>query len=396
MLIKHVKAVDCASAFAGDIRIENGVIAEMGQELQAKEGEEVLDGKNRTLMPAFIDVHVHFRDPGYTHKETLETGSRSAARGGYTYVNLMANTKPVCSSAQQAFEVERRMKEIGLCDANQVVSVTRDFSGNDLSHLDELPEGIRIICEDGKGVQNANIMAHAMEKAAERGWIIQNHAEDMEVSPYDYRLAENLETLRNIQLAEYYGTWLHMTHVSTKESMSYIIDAKNRGAMVTCDVTPHHIWFSEYDYRVNPPIREPEDVQFLMQAMADGYVDCIATDHAPHTAEDKKNGAPGLVGLETAFSVCYTRLVQEGGLPLGSLSRMMSFTPAGIMGLHKGRLLPGWDGDVVLVDTEKTYKIDPEEFASKGRNTPFAGLTLCGKVMATVKAGKITYQDKEF
>lgn len=395
MLIKNARAVDCAGGFEGDLRIEDGVIRQAGQGLVPHKDEEVLDARGLWLLPAFVDLHCHFRDPGYTYKETLETGSRAAAKGGYTFVNLMANTKPVCSSARQAAEVQRRMGEIGLCGANQVISVTKDFSGDDLSHLDELPDGVRIICEDGKGVQSADVMARAMQKAAERGWIIQSHAEDMQISPYDYRLAENLETARNIQLAEYYGAWLHLTHVSTKESMGDIIAAKLRGAMVTCDVTPHHLWFSEQDYRVNPPIREPEDVRFLLQAIADGYVDCIATDHAPHTAEDKKNGAPGMVGLETAFSVCYTRLVQEGGLPLETLSRLLSFNPASILGLHKGRLLPGWDGDVVLADLHKTYRIDPAAFESMGRNTPFAGVTLCGKIMATLKGGHITYRDKE-
>ncbi|MDO5601979.1 MAG: dihydroorotase [Oscillospiraceae bacterium] len=396
MLIKNALAADCAGAFEGGLRIENGLITEIGDGLAPREGEEVLDARGMVLLPAFTDLHAHFRDPGYTHKETLESGSRAAAKGGYTFVNLMANTNPVCSTARQAAEVQRRMAGIGLCGANQVISVTRDFSGTDISHLDELPDGIRILCEDGKGVQSADVMARVMQKAAARGWIIQSHAEDMQVSPYDYRLAENLETARNIKLAEYYGAWLHLTHVSTKESMADIIDAKLRGAMVTCDVTPHHIWFSEQDYRVNPPIREAEDVQFLLQAIAGGYVDCIATDHAPHTPADKKSGAPGMVGLETAFSVCYTRLVQEGGLPLEALSRLLSFGPASILGLRKGRLLPGWDGDIVLADLRKTYRIDSEEFESMGRNTPFAGMTLCGKIMATVKGGKLTYRDKEF
>ena len=205
----------------------------------------------------------------------------------------MPNTRPVCSDAETAHAVQQKAEAIGLCGANQCVSITKDFDGRTLDHLLTLPEDIRFISEDGHGVQNNAVMARAFAIATERGLTVMSHAEDMEVSPWDYRLAENLETLRNCHLAEYYGTRLHMCHVSTREAVDMVRQSRRRGALVTCEVTPHHLWFDDkrLQYRVNPPIRTRDDVKALVDAIKDGTVSCIGTDHAPHTAEDKAKGA---------------------------------------------------------------------------------------------------------
>ncbi len=392
MLIQHARLVDAEGEREGDILIRDGRIAAVGAGLAAGEGEPVLDAAGLVAMPAFIDLHTHFRTPGFEHKETVETGSRAAARGGYTFVNCMPNTNPVCSCGAIAQSVMDEAKRVGLCDVNQCVSITKDFDGKTVSHLRALPKNLRFISEDGKGVRESKVMYEAMCIAAEKGLTVMSHAEDMDLSATDYRLAENLETARNLYLSASTGAKLHMCHVSTKEALEDILTAKRRGGNVTFEVTPHHIWFCHNEFRVNPPIRQQADVDALIRAMLADEVDAIATDHAPHTPQDKQNGAPGCVGLETAFSVCYTKLCRQHGMPLSRLSRMMSRTPAQIMGLNKGLLQPGFDGDVVLVAPDEEYTVNPDEFAGKSHNTPYAGLRLAGRVRATVKQGVLTYQ----
>lgn len=392
MLIQHARLVDAGGEREGDILIRDGRIAAVGEGLAAAGGEPVLDAAGLVAMPAFIDLHTHFRTPGFEHKETVETGSRAAARGGYTFVNCMPNTNPVCSCGAIAQSVMDEAKRVGLCDVNQCVSITKDFDGKTVSHLRALPKNLRFISEDGKGVRESKVMYEAMSIAAEKGLTVMSHAEDMDLSATDYRLAENLETARNLYLSASTGAKLHMCHVSTKEALEDILTAKRRGGNVTFEVTPHHIWFCHNEFRVNPPIRQQADVDALIRAMLADEVDAIATDHAPHTPQDKQNGAPGCVGLETAFSVCYTKLCRQHGMPLSRLSRMMSRTPAQIMGLNKGLLQPGFDGDVVLVAPDEEYTVNPDEFAGKSHNTPYAGLRLAGRVRATVKQGVLTYQ----
>ena len=380
-----------------EIYIRDGKIAAVGQDLSALagEGETVLDAGGLTVLPAFVDLHCHWRTPGFEYKEDIETGSRAAAAGGYTFVNLMPNTKPVCSSAAQAEMVEQKATEIGLCDVNQTVSITKDFDGKTLDHLKTLPASVKFITEDGHGVQDNATMARAFAICTQRDITVMSHAEDMDLSALDYRLAENLETARNLYLAQSTGARLHMCHVSTKEALADILAAKARGVRVTCEVTPHHIWFWDSDFRVNPPIRAKEDVEALIAAMLRGEVEAIATDHAPHTEEDKRGGAPGMVGLETAFSVCYTKLCREYGMPLADLSRLMSRGPAEILGLNKGLIAEGYDGDVVLVELGEPYTVRREDFAGKSKNTPYDGLSLYGRVACTVKAGRVTYGTME-
>ena len=379
-----------------EIYVKDGKIAAVGQDLSAlaAENETVVDAGGLTVLPAFVDLHCHWRTPGFEYKEDIETGSRAAAAGGYTFVNLMPNTKPVCSSAAQAMMVEQKAAEVGLCDANQTVSITENFDGVSIDHLKTLPASVKFITEDGHGVQDNATMARAFAICTQKDITVMSHAEDMEISPWDYRLAEDIETVRNCWLSEYYQTRLHMCHVSTRGAIEAIQMAKLRGAPVTCEVTPHHLWFTKdtCDYRVNPPIRTADDVAALIEAIRTGVVDAIATDHAPHSEEDKLKGMAGMVGSETAFGVCYTKLCKEEGLPLELLVHLMSTRPAEILGLAKGQLEPGYDADFVLVDLDTPYTVDKDKLHSKSHNCPFDGAQLYGRVFATVKGGELTYQ----
>ncbi len=389
MLIKNARLSDGSPV---DLLLEEGKITGILQNASA-EGHQVLDAKGRTVLPGLIDLHCHWRVPGQEHKEDVITGSAAAAAGGYTFVTLMPNTSPVCSSAEQANQVMEQVERHGVCSALQTVSITQNFDGKTLDHLKTLPEHLRFITEDGKGVQNNQVMARAFAICAQRNLVLMSHAEDMEISKWDYRLAENLETVRNLHLSEYYGTRLHLCHVSTKEAVEAIGAAKRKGVPVTCEVTPHHLWFADLDYRVNPPIRTQQDVDALVQAIREGVVDAIATDHAPHTQEEKAAGAAGMIGLETAFGVCYTKLCKQQGLELYYLEALMSRFPAAILGLQdKGAIRVGADADLILVDLDTPYQVEPDKMHSKSRNTPFAGETLYGRVDYTIKAGKLVFE----
>jgi dihydroorotase len=267
------------------------------------------------------------------------------------------------------------------------------MDGRTVDHLETLGHAVHIISDDGHDVMDARVMLQAMTAAAHLGLTVMVHCEDMNLSSIDYRLAEDLMTERNIALARAAGCRLHVAHVSTEGSMRAVIAAKQRGQAVTCEVTPHHLALTNAtSYRVNPPLRTQQDVDFLIHAVEQGWVDTISTDHAPHTAEDKAAGAPGMVGLETAFGVCSTTLVRSGHITLARLTELMSTTPARILGLNKGRIAPGYDGDLVLVDRDAPWIVDSSHFASKGRNTPFDGRTLYGRVVMTIKAGRVVYQ----
>ncbi|MBE6054020.1 MAG: dihydroorotase [Clostridium sartagoforme] len=395
LLIKNARVIDASQDFIGDVYIENGIIKEVGLSINI-DNVKVINANKLIVMPAFIDTHAHFREPGLTYKEDIETGSRAALRGGYTGVCLMANTQPICSNKDVLERVRNREKELGLVDLHQCVSVTKGFNGKDLSHLDEFVDDKRLkaISDDGVGVMDSEVMYEALIKAKENGWVIMSHAEDRGFSDIDMRIAENIMTLRDIYLAMETEARLHMCHVSTKEAIKYIRKAKKCSSNITCEVTPHHIFLTKdiNDYRVNPPIREKEDVREIISAIKDGIVDCIGTDHAPHTKEDKEKGSPGMVGLETAFSICYTSLVKSGEITLNKLSEIMSRNGAKILGMNKGLISPGVEGDLVLVDLSKKIKVDSNEFHSKAKNTPFEGMEFYGEVQITIKSGQVLYE----
>lgn len=394
ILIKGARIVDYNKDFYGDVYIKGGKIYKVGENI---DGDcSVIHGEGLLLLPSFIDLHAHFRDPGLTYKEDILSGSRAALKGGYTAVNLMANTKPVCSTMDTVRYVQEKAASIGLVDVHQCVSVTRDFDGEDISHLNHLEDCVKFISEDGKGVQKDLVMLKAMEKANSKGMTVISHAENMDLSPIDWRLAENIMTVRDITLAKHTHCHLHVAHVSTREAMGEIINAKIKGFNITCEVMPHNIALTdEVSYRVNPPLRKKTDVSFLIEAIKEGWVDAISTDHAPHSAEDKLKGAPGISGLETSFAVSYTVLVKGGHITLNKLSELMSKNPAKLMMMNKGKIEEGYDGDVVLVGLNAKWTVDPEKFLSKGKNTPFENREYYGKVVKTIKGGKILYSEEE-
>ena len=389
ILIKNTRIVDKSKDFQGDIYIKEGKIAGFARELNYN--CRTIDGENLVVMPSFIDMHVHFREPGYTYKENIYTGSMAALKGGYTFVNLMANTKPIVSNMEIVDYVLNKAKELDLIDVHQVVSITKDFDGKSLDHLKDLDNRVKFISDDGKGVQSNLTMYKAMKKAKEKNLIIITHEEDEEIVNIDTRLSENLMTFRDIYLASIIDCKLHLAHVSTKESIEEIRKAKAYNPNISCEICPHHMVLYDNDYKVNPPIRKKEDVKAIIAGIKDGTVDMIATDHAPHSQEDKEKGAPGISGIETAFPISYTRLVKSGEISLNKLSQLMSANPAKLASIKKGEIKIGYDGDIVLLDLNKKITIDGEKFVSKGKNTPFNGMECYGEIMATIRKGEIKY-----
>lgn len=393
LLIKKARLIDANCDFFGDIYIEKGHIKEIG--LKLVKDCDTIDVMGRVVMPAFTDLHCHFRDPGLTHKEDIESGSKAAVKGGYTTVNLMGNTNPISSDMDVVNYVKDKARKVGLVDVNQVITITNNLDGKTLDHLDRIDSSVKFLTDDGKGVDDNEVMLNAMKKAKEMGIGIMSHAEDRAVLLESTRLSENLMTVRDIYLSKHTGCHLHLAHVSTKEAIEEIRRAKKDGANVTCEVTPHHIDLtSEVNYRVNPPLREEEDRLSIIEAIKEGYVDAIGTDHAPHTADDKTKGAPGISGIETSFSVCYSRLVKEGHITLNKLSEIMSKNPSKILGVNKGLLTPGYEGDLVILDIDKSVIIDTDKFLSKGKNTPINGKEYYGDIIMTIKGGIIVYERK--
>ena len=389
LLIKNCRIVDETKDMKGDIYIKDGKIVDYGKSLDID--CKTIDGTKLVAMPSFIDMHAHFREPGYIYKEDLYTGGKAALKGGYTCVNLMANTHPICSSMEIVEYVLNKSKELDLIDIHQTLSITKNFDGKTIDHLDQIDPRVNFISDDGKGIQSNRTMYRAMVKAKEKDLTIIAHEEDEELVSIDTRLSENIMTFRDIYLTRLTGAKLHLAHVSTKEAIEEIRKAKKEGLKITCEVTPHHIALYDNEYKVNPPIRKKEDVEAILKGIIDGTIDIIATDHAPHSREDKEKGAPGISGLETAFSICYTALVRSDYISLNRLSQLMSATPGKLMGINKGKIKNGYDGDIVLVDLDKKEIIDEGNFQSKGKNTPFNKMGFYGKVVATIRKGEIKY-----
>ncbi|MCM0649554.1 dihydroorotase [Clostridium swellfunianum] len=390
LLIKNARVIDASQDFKGDVYIKFGTIQELGANLT--KNCETIDAEGLVLMPSFVDLHAHFRDPGQTYKEDIYSGSLAAACGGYTAVNLMANTNPVCSHMETVNYVLDKSRTLDLIDIHQTVSITKDMQGECTKHLDSLDAEVKMISDDGRGVSDSKVMLEAMNKAKEKNIMVISHAESEELTEVDTRLAENTMTWRDITLAKFTGCHLHVAHVSTKEAMKSVIEAKKDGVKVSCEVTPHHLALTkETDYRVNPPLRENEDIDYLIEAIREGFVDTIATDHAPHSYEDKLKGANGISGIETAFSVCFTKLVEEGHITLNKLSELMSKNPAKLMRVNKGEIKIGYEGDLVLADLNSSYVVDASSFKSKGKNTPFSGKVLKGEIIKTIKGGRVIF-----
>lgn len=374
-----------------EIFVEDGIISEG---FEKDETTEIIDCKNLTLLPSFVDLHAHFRDPGLTYKEDLKSGSLAALKGGYTTVNLMGNTKPSVSGREVYEDIISRGKALDLVDIHQVYTITKNLDGKSLDHLDDLPEGVRILSDDGRGVDDDLIMYKVALLAKERGLLLQLHEEVRSLSPIDYEIAEDLMTIRDAYLSYKISVPMHFSHVSTRGSVTAIDYFKNLGAPITCEVTPHHISLSDRrDLRVNPPIRTEADRLCLIEMIKKGTVDAIATDHAPHSREEKAAGSPGFIGLETAFSTSYEALVLSGEISLKKLVDLMSTNPAKILKVNKGRLDPGFEADFTMVDLDEKYIYREEEIRSKSKNSLLLGQELVGRVKRVYKKGVLKYED---
>ena len=440
ILIKGGQVINPATGMeeVADVLVENGVVSKIEKNIKVK-AEQQIDAKGCFVMPGFIDMHVHLRDPGFEQKETIETGCRAAAHGGYTTILAMPNTKPVVDNADVVNYVHNKAKMVGVVNVMQVGAVTKGQKGKELSDIEGMAKaGIRAISEDGKSVMNAELYREAMEKAKELDLVVLAHCEDINlvnggVMNEDERAkelglkgitnsVEDIIIARDVMLSYDTGAKLHLCHCSTRNSVMIMKLAKYHNISVTAEVCPHHFTLTSDDikkaepsmdveknvpidmdadtnYKMNPPLRTSKDVQALKEGLRDNIMDVISTDHAPHTFQDKntsmKNAPFGIVGLETAASLAYTELVLGGYLTPMQMAEKMSYNPARIIGIDKGDIQPGKVADIVIFDPKATYKIDKNKFASKGKNTPFDGRKVTGKVRATIVGGHIAYQEEK-
>jgi dihydroorotase len=388
LLITDVRLVDAVRDLHGDLYIKDGIIQAIGRKLNVP-GARVLPGDGRLLLPAFVDMHAHFRDPGYPEKEDIASGSRAAAHGGYTAVAVMANTNPVCDSADIARYMLQQAEKEGFIDLFPLGAITRGLAGETLSNMDGLAQCTWAFSDDGYGVQRTDIALLAFSKVASLKRRIVEHCQYNGID--NWAKSEELMLNRDLLLADMTGCSYHMAHVSSGRCVELIASAKRSGVSVTCEVTPHHLCL-EPGYVVNPPLVPADVRQRLIAALADGTIDVIATDHAPHTAKDKEKGAPGISGIETAFPLLYSKLVLPGKLDLSTLVRAMATNPAKILGLNRGSLEPNLLGDVVMISDEE-FTVTEESLLSRGKNTPLLGERLRGKICATISRGKIIYMD---
>jgi len=428
LLLQGGRVVDPASGTdaAADVRIERGTISALGQGLSG-DGATVVDCRGLVIAPAFVDLHTHLREPGREDAETIESGSRAAALGGFSAVCAMANTNPVADSAAVVEQVFNTGRAVGLVDVYPVGAITVGLEGSTLAELGEMHDSkarVNFFSDDGRCVQDSGLMRRALEYARAFDAIVANHAEDAglagdgamnegEVSgllglPGVPNEAEELVIARDLALTRMTGGRLHVPHVSTARSVELIRAAKAIGVNVTAEATPHHLSLTDtlvasFDsvYKVAPPLRTRADVDALRSGLIDGTIDCVATDHAPHAREDKERefdkAPPGMLGLETAFAVLSTELVATGLLSLGDLIVRMSTAPARIRNLdgHGGPIASGAPATLVIFDPEARWVVDAARLASLSDNTPFAGRELQGKVVHTLLRGKFSVRDGE-
>ncbi|MFC6038266.1 dihydroorotase [Paenisporosarcina macmurdoensis] len=407
---------------AGSIVIDKGRIIEVNPKVEPQV-DEIIDGNGHFVSAGFIDVHVHLREPGGEHKETIETGTHAAAKGGYTTICAMPNTRPVPDTVENISHVNQLIKEKAKIRVLPYASITIREAGKERTDLAALKEhGAFAFTDDGVGIQQAGMMYEAMQEAAKLNMPIVAHCEDntliyagvMHEGKKNKELglkgipsiAESVHIARDILLAEAAGAHYHVCHVSTKESVRVIRDAKKAGVHVTAEVSPHHLLLCEDDisandsnWKMNPPLRAQADLQALIEGLEDGTLDFIATDHAPHTAQEKGDGmeqAPfGIVGLETAFPLLYTHFVKTGKWTLTQLIDWLTNKPADVFGLPYGRLLMGESADLVFIDLTKEQNIDTATFVSKGKNTPFQDWTCTGWPVMTMFEGNVIWQEEK-
>ncbi len=424
LLIRNGRVVDPAQGLdeGMDVLVEDGEIAALGERLEVEGEHEVLDASGLVVAPGFIDAHVHLREPGYEYKETIETGCRAAVAGGFTAVCPMPNTNPVNDNPAVTESILSRAAEVGLARVHPVGAVSKGLRGEAMAEIGEMVRaGAVAFTDDGRPVTNSRLMRRVLEYSRSFDVPILAHEEDLELSmggamhegevatrigmPGIPAAAEEVMIARDIILVELTGGRLHVQHTSTRGAVDLVRMAKRRRLPVTCEVTPHHFTLTDEDvaasnydpnWKMNPPLRTAEDRDALLQAIYDGTVDVIATDHAPHHRDEKElefSDAPfGIVGLETAVSLALDRLVHAKVIGLMQLVRLMSTNPARLLGLPGGTLKPGSPADLTLLNLSARVTVDPSTFQSKSRNTPFAGMALRGAPEMTIVAGRVVWR----
>ncbi|AXI09017.1 dihydroorotase [Oceanobacillus zhaokaii] len=408
---------------ACEVLINNNIIEKIDRDLSAEQADEIIDLKGNLILPGFIDVHIHLREPGGEHKETIKTGTEAAARGGFTTVCAMPNTNPVPDNEASVHALFAKINEDAVIRVLPYAAITKGLKGEERTDIKTLTEmGMFAFTDDGVGIQTADFMLAAMKEASACGASIVAHCEDNsivyngvvhdgEVSnrlnlPGIPSLSESVQIARDVLLAEATGCHYHVCHVSTKESVRIIRDAKRAGINVTAEVTPHHLLMNEgsimtddANYKMNPPLRAAEDQQALLAGLLDGTIDFIATDHAPHAADEKEKGflhAPfGIVGLETAFPLLYTYLVKQEKVTLHQLVEWITVKPAKVFNLPYGVLEENRVADITVVNLERESIIQKENFLSKGKNTPFDRWKVAGSPVLTISEGNVVYINEE-
>jgi len=423
LLIKGGRVVDPAQRLdePADVLLADGRVAELGPRLAAR-GAEVLDAEGLVVCPGFIDIHTHLREPGREDKETIATGTRAAAAGGYTAVCAMPNTDPVNDNAGITRAMLEKARAEGVVRVYPIGAITQGSRGEQLAEYGDLKDaGCVALSDDGRPVSSARVFRRALEYAQAFGLTLIDHCEDpslfektcMNEGPVASLLglrgtpwvSEAMTVERDVMLAELTGGKLHIAHISTAAAVDAVRRGKARGVRVSAEATPHHLFLtdeavrqSEYDThtKMNPPLRAEADRAAVVAGLQDGSIDCIATDHAPHTIDDKRvpfdEAAFGIVGLETAVALCLDRLVADGRIGLSRLVELLSSNPARVLGLPGGSLAPGSPADLTLLDLGRRARVDPGRFRSKSRNTPFAGWELKGWPVATVVAGRVVHR----
>ena len=404
-----------------DIFVEDGIIKEKAESIE-KQADTVIDAAGCYVMPGLIDLHVHFRDPGLTYKEDIETGSKAAAKGGFTTVCCMPNTKPVVDNVETVKYIIEKGEKTGLTNVLPVGAVTKNMAGVEITEVEELKKaGICAISEDGKSVMNSGVYRKAMKNAAKANVPVLAHCEDINLVEGGVinlgdksselgvkgisNAVEDVIAMRDIMLAKETGATLHLCHCSTKDSVEMVKRAKEEGIKVTAEVCPHHfsmcsddITSNDGNFKMNPPLRAREDMEALIKGLQDDIMDVISTDHAPHSAEEKAKDlehAPfGIVGLETSVALTVTNLVKKGYLTPMQMAAKMSYNPAKVLGIPKGTLDEGKIADITIINPDKEYTIDVNTFESKGKNTPFDGYKVSGEVEYTILNGKVVYSNK--
>jgi dihydroorotase len=424
LLIKGGRIIDPLNKINAimDLLVDDGRIVAIQKEIVDDE-VEVINAKDKLVCPGFIDMHVHLREPGQEYKEDITTGSQAAAAGGFTTICCMPNTQPAIDNAAITNFVRERARKTGLVNILPVGTITRGRAGNELSEMAELvAAGCVAVSDDGSPVMRSDVMRNALNYAKMFGLPVLAHCEDLYLSGegqmhegYNsiiYGLkgipaeAEEVMIARDILLSGLTGGHLHVCHISTRGGVELIRAAKEKGIKVTCEVTPHHLILTDdvvgsydADTKVNPPLRSEEHVLALRQALQEGIIDCIATDHAPHHRESKDCeyalAAPGISGLETAVALVMDKIVNPGILTIEQMVHLFTTGPAGILGLERGSLSPGQVADISILNPKVIKTVDPEKFYSKGKNTPFKGMKLMGWPYMTILAGRIVARDGE-